>query len=65
MTLDPIMKTELEKLRDQEAKLEQKISDEKGEVFIRNRNITQMATQLSDCKKAIASLTLVKLNAAS
>lgn len=58
-------KTELEKLRAHEAKLEWDIKEEKADLEIRMGNLARMATQLSDCKKAIAELTVVKFSTAS
>jgi hypothetical protein len=55
------VKTELEKLRDEEARLEYEIAQEKGGSDFLTSNITSLTTQLSECKKAIGALTIGKM----
>jgi len=50
---------ELQKLRAREAKLEAEIVDEKRECDLRMENLKRLALHLSDCKKAIAQLSVV------
>jgi hypothetical protein len=53
--------TELEKLRAEEARLEELLAGEKVERDLRIRNITKLVYQISECKKAIGALTIGKI----
>jgi septal ring factor EnvC (AmiA/AmiB activator) len=53
-------KKELPKLRRAEARLENKLREERAEMNRITEHIISLATQLSDCKKAIAQFTLVR-----
>jgi len=53
---------ELEKLRACEARLEAEIAEEKRDLARTMKNLNRLVLMLSDCKKMIGELTLVKMH---